>query len=311
MTVSPLKRFILPSVVLSGAIFSLLTLPLTVIGSEDVVIQLREEPMFHGKVRDVAAPYLGFATALSLGVAVGSVAITGWRESSRKSAQIDEELSTLQDNLKKKEGQIEELKLSEMQLQASGLNFFVDDEVSDSPQPKVSAIKATEITDAPCQQQNRNIQSNAPVKATESKVEPESVGYHLDRWSFTPREQKPAMAYAIADETTYSTAGKSLAVSERNGRKEQPLMQIQELQSQFEQMMSQLQSLQTVLQDPDESTPLQEEVESPHPILEEIHHRLLVLESQRQQHQAVSQSSPEQPEKKSSRSRRRAPRKTA
>lgn len=312
MTVSPLKRFLLPSVVLSGAIFSLLTLPLAVIGSEEIVIQLKEEPLFHGKVRDVAAPYLGFATVLSLGVAVGSVAITGWRESSRKSAQIDEELSTLQDNLKEKEGKIEELKLSELQLQASGLNFFVDDEVSDIPQQKVSVIKDTEITDSPCQQQDRTIQSNAPdIKATESEVEPESVGYHLDRWSFPPREQQPAMAYAAADETSYSTAGKSLAVSEINGSKGQPLVQIQELQSQFEQMMSQLQTLQTVLQDPEEPTPRQEKVESPHPILEEIHHRLSVLESQRQQHQAISQSSPEQPAKKSSRSRRRPSRKTA
>ena len=67
MTTSPLKKFVLAPVVLSAAVFSVLTLPLAVFVSQPVTIQLQEEPVFSGQLRDVATPYLGLASALSLG----------------------------------------------------------------------------------------------------------------------------------------------------------------------------------------------------------------------------------------------------
>lgn len=130
MTVSSHKSFLLPSLVLAGTVFGAMTLPLAMFGSEQVVIQVQKEPVFYGELRDVAAPYLGFAAALSLGVAVGGVAMTGWRHSSKKSNQMEEQLSKLQQHLKEKEAQLEELKLSQSQLQVSGLSFFLEDEAS-------------------------------------------------------------------------------------------------------------------------------------------------------------------------------------
>jgi hypothetical protein len=129
MNGSPLKQYVVIPVALSAAVFGTLTLPLTILGSKPVTIQIQEEPVFHGQLRDVAAPYLGLATALSLGVGVASIAVTGWRQSTRKSSQVQAQLSGLAQNLQEKEAQLEALKLSESSLAAAGLREFVDEEV--------------------------------------------------------------------------------------------------------------------------------------------------------------------------------------
>jgi hypothetical protein len=69
-------------------------------------------------------------SAVSLGVGVASIAVTGWRLSSRKSSQFEAELAGMAQNLKEKEAQLEELKLSELRLEASGLSAFLNEEVS-------------------------------------------------------------------------------------------------------------------------------------------------------------------------------------
>jgi len=58
MTGSPLKKFILTPALLSAAVFATLTLPLAVFGSKPVTIQLQQEPVFQGQLRDVATPFL-------------------------------------------------------------------------------------------------------------------------------------------------------------------------------------------------------------------------------------------------------------
>ncbi len=127
---SPIKKFVLTPVMLSVTAFAALTLPLAAFGSKPVTINIQQEPMFHGQLKDFAVPYLGLASAVSLGVGLASVAVTGWRTSSRKSSQIEAQLAGMAQNLKEKEAQLEALKLSESRLEASGLKAFLDEEVS-------------------------------------------------------------------------------------------------------------------------------------------------------------------------------------
>ena len=129
MPASPLKKLVLTPVIVSAAVFATLSLPLAFYGKEPVNIKLSEEPIFTGKLRDIAAPYLGLAGLLSLGAGCASVAITGWRNSTRKSSQVEAQLSNLAQNLREKEAQLEALKLSEFQLEAAGLSAFLDEPV--------------------------------------------------------------------------------------------------------------------------------------------------------------------------------------
>jgi hypothetical protein len=155
---SPIKRYLLPSLIAAGTVFSALTLPLAMSGSEQVAIKVNKESVFYGQLRDVAAPYLGFAAALSLGAAISSVAMTGWRQSSKKSTQIQDQLSCLQQNLKEKEAQLEELKLSQLRLQASGLSFFLEDEKAVA-QPLTTPTPQWEVVTPPVSLQKLAIAS--------------------------------------------------------------------------------------------------------------------------------------------------------
>lgn len=130
MTAFSLKKVLLPSVLLAGTVFSSLTLPLVLSGSEPVVVQLKEEPLFVGSLKDIAAPYIGIATLLSLGTGLVSLSVAGWQSSSQRASQNESKVFGLQQQLKEKQDYLEELLMSEPRLQAAGLSSFLDEEVS-------------------------------------------------------------------------------------------------------------------------------------------------------------------------------------
>jgi hypothetical protein len=113
-------------VLLSCAVFSSLTLPLAIIGSQPIHLKLQRENVFSGTVRDLAVPYLGIAGFLSLGVGVVSLSVTGWKNSHQKVNQLEVQLSAIQQELKDKINQLENLQLSEAYLKKSGLDQFLE-----------------------------------------------------------------------------------------------------------------------------------------------------------------------------------------
>jgi hypothetical protein len=137
-----LSRCFLSSALLAGVVFSAATLPLTALGSKSVTIQLEEEPVFIGQVKEIAGPYLGLATAISLGAGVVSLATAGWRQSSRKVSLAEEQMSTLKQQLTENMALIESLKYSEARLEASGLEFFLKDEEDHRDHQSVPATGA-------------------------------------------------------------------------------------------------------------------------------------------------------------------------
>lgn len=145
-----LKKLVLTPVLVSTAVFATLTLPLAFFGKTPITIQLQEEPTFNGQLKDIAAPYLGLAGLLSLGAGCASVAITGWRSSTRKSSQVEAQLSNLAQNLRQKEAELEALKLSESQLEAAGLSAFLDDSPPQqaATPPSVSSIEPSQQLEA-------------------------------------------------------------------------------------------------------------------------------------------------------------------
>ena len=96
MSLSTIAKFILPPVLASTAVFSAMTLPLAAIGDKPINIKIQEETLFFGKLRDVALPYVVVATGLSLGAGISAIAISGWRNSSRKSTEVEQQVSQLQ-----------------------------------------------------------------------------------------------------------------------------------------------------------------------------------------------------------------------
>ncbi|MDY6896466.1 MAG: hypothetical protein SWZ49_00070 [Cyanobacteriota bacterium] len=130
MSLSALTKFILPPVLASAAVFSVMTVPLALIGDKQININFQEETLFFGKLRDVALPYVVVATGMSLGAGISAIAISGWRNSSRKSTEVEQQISQLELQLQQKEELLKEFKLSETRLQVSGLNNFLDEKTS-------------------------------------------------------------------------------------------------------------------------------------------------------------------------------------
>ncbi|MEM7578726.1 MAG: hypothetical protein AAF316_02555 [Cyanobacteria bacterium P01_A01_bin.80] len=128
MTLSALQKFILPPLMTSGAIFAALTFPLATMGNNQINIKLQEEQFFHGKVRDIATPYVIAATLISLGAGISVAGFNGWRRSTSKSNSYEKEVSSLEENLREKESLLRELKLSESRMQIAGLEVFLEED---------------------------------------------------------------------------------------------------------------------------------------------------------------------------------------
>jgi hypothetical protein len=144
-------KFILTPVALSAAVFATLTLPLNLFGSKPVTVQVQEEPLFFGELKEFAPQYLGVAGLLSAGVGLTSVAMMGWQQSNRKSAVVEQKLAQLTQRLDEKQKLLDNIRSSQSQLDASGLQNWLDKQ-------------ATELTSTTV---NQDIQTPAPVNAME------------------------------------------------------------------------------------------------------------------------------------------------
>jgi hypothetical protein len=178
---SPLKKYLLPALVIPSAVFGISTLPLAVLSSQQVAVQVQDEPVFQGQLREIASPYLVLATAVSAAIGVAGVAVIGWKQSTSKSAELEEQLSEKQQALKHKEVQLEELKLSAALLTAQGLDSFVELESAveplqavvlqpiEEPQPLPSIVPL----EAP-------MQAEEPIERPRLAVVPNSAGQVIE-----------------------------------------------------------------------------------------------------------------------------------
>jgi len=228
MTNSILKKFVLTPALLSAAAFATLTLPLALFGSKPITIQLQKEPIFQGQLRDVATPYLGLATVFSLGVGIASIAVTGWQLATRKSSQVEAQLSAIAQHLQEKEAQLEALKLSDSRLEASGLSAFIDE---DLPLEQLVNTKATSPDEPPRVE---------PMVIINQPFETEAVD--------VPGVTVQSMAQNLAPAQTYM-GNIQADVEEKSAHQVISLTpeELEELQNQLEQIKAQMASLQMAL----------------------------------------------------------------
>ncbi|AUB38771.1 hypothetical protein COO91_04746 [Nostoc flagelliforme CCNUN1] len=256
MTLSALQKFLLPPAIASLSVFSLMSFPLATLGDKQIAIKFQEEPIFYGKLRDIAIPYVVFATALSIGSGISALAFCGWRNSSSKSAKIQQELSNLEQHLQQKETLLKEWQVSEPRLQISGLSAFLDDEVpfDQALNSKNSAITASQPIGAqiptPAHTQPVN---TVPKVATQKNT------------TTTIRDIAATSAFASAQTFLgYAQENpnniKEITASEVNQIAIMP-SEFEELQNQIKEMMLQMQAMQENLQLT--SQPTNAEVKSP------------------------------------------------
>jgi hypothetical protein len=270
MTGSPLKKFLFTPIILSTAVFSALTLPLAFFGDQEVTIQLQEEPVHHGKLRDVATPYLGLASVLGVGTGIATIAVTGWRQSSKKSAQAEEQLSDLERNLQEKEQLLEELKLSKSRLAAAGLNNFLEKEgeqesgllsenedqplVEETVKAEPEIIPPSENEAQPLVEETVEPQPALTPTVVKSEEQPMSVPFTI---TTQPFYTQPVTAHPVSSQTAsakFASAQSFLGYQPKTSVPSAPTgvavgsSEVEQLQVQLQNIMSQMIVMQAELQ---------------------------------------------------------------
>lgn len=236
MTAPSLGKFLVPTTLAVGAIFSILTAPLALFGSEPLSVQLQEETVFEGKLKDVAVPYLALASALSLSAGVASIAFAGWRRSSRQSNKIEQQLFGMQHQLQEKETQLQALLWSDKQLETSGLKSFLEDDMPlQQPQAaQTSAVSAQSVVrDAFAVQP---LVLPAPSVAEPQSEASKSEALHAAVSSLAAAQ--PSLSFSRS--STLAEAPLATAPSQSG----EMVAQISELQTQIQQILSQIGNLQ-------------------------------------------------------------------
>lgn len=268
MTGSPLQRFLITPAVISTAVFGVLTLPLAIFGDQPVTIQLQDEPIFHGELRDpnVAMPYLGLAAVLGLTAGASSIAITGWRQSARKSAETEAQLSSLEQNLKERDELLESLKAQESRLTASGLTSFLDEELQNGVQPSPEEQSAQSASErAPEQSQPEpalslpQVTQPEPAPTPQPEVKPapapSSPPFVINTSlattpseSSTPATVQSAAAKFASAQTYMAYASKKAPSQPQNVTPALTPSDLEKLQSQFQQIKEQMEFLHKAIQ---------------------------------------------------------------
>jgi hypothetical protein len=237
MSLSALRKFVLVPAIASAAVFSAMSLPLALFGDKPINIRFEEEPIFDGRLRDIAPPYVVLITTLSLGVGVSAAAISGWTSSSRKSVAFKNHLSTLEQHLEEKEQMLKEMKLSDSRIQVAGLSSFLDEEL-----PFEQAIA----------------QNNLPINVSQPVAAQALVSVHQPLISSTSKQvsnkttnhavstfAQPFLSYAQQHPSKSVEIAKTSVTEDKTSAKSS---EIAELQKQLQLMMEQMQQMQQMQQ---------------------------------------------------------------
>ncbi|AFY33502.1 hypothetical protein [Calothrix sp. PCC 7507] len=241
MSLSALQKFFLPPIIASIGVFSAMSFPLAALGDKQITIKFQEEPIFYGKMRDVAIPYVVLTTVLSIGTGVAAGAVCGWRHSSRKSVKFQQELFSLEQNLQEKETLLKELKLSESRLQVSGLKAFLDDEIPWQPTPISHTLPIAESqtlkvqTPAPIYEQ--------PVNAVPHIATQENINKPVRTTAASSSGFASAQTFHGYAQTNVNSVKEYISPPEANQITITP-SEFEELQKQLREMMFQMQAMQ-------------------------------------------------------------------
>lgn len=130
MTNYSLSNILLPAVVISSAVFSTLTVPIALIKSEPVAVEVPPyfsaeiQPIFNGEHKDIAIPYIGFAIVASVGTGIAVVEVSRRWQAYREAAISEESLPNLEQNLENNET----VELPEYRPEVSAIDFSMKED---------------------------------------------------------------------------------------------------------------------------------------------------------------------------------------
>jgi hypothetical protein len=254
-------KFVLPSLFASGAVFTALSLPLAVYGSERVEVPITESVGFSGVLKDFTAPYLGLSGLVSLAVGGIGLTLTGVGHSKRRAAALEQQHLETQQALKGREAEIQSILMSDKALDNAGLSFFLDD-VPSLPQSRgtenvapVAAIAPMHVVPvpsvmapvmAPVMAAVDLQPMNFSVNATIAGIQPVKVPQVTVQTSISP--MPAAHGFLGFMRSGQSVPSAAIAWLEEAEPVAPQAVQLQDLQTQLHSLMTQIEQLQSSIQ---------------------------------------------------------------
>jgi len=246
-----IRKFVLPSFLASSAVFTALSLPLVVYGSEPIDSKLAEGLGISNAVviKDFATPYLGLTGLMSLAVGGVGLTLSGISHSKRQSSLLAAQFEASEQALKGREVEIKSLLMSDKGLDSTGLGFFLDDlqpvtqvastaAVVSVPQEvfqvaPIAAVSTVPVAPTPSFTVNTTVSAIQPVRVPQVTVQ-------------TSSSPMPA-AHAYLGFTRSSgqaIPSATIAWLEQGEAEPTAAMQINDLQAQLQVLMVQIEQLQ-------------------------------------------------------------------
>jgi hypothetical protein len=123
-----LKKFLLPTVVISSTLFASFLLLLAIKGSKPVKVQVEGQEVFYGELKDIVSP--GVGATFSLGLGLAGALVVGLQQSVRQSLELEKQVTNLQKAISEKESLLETLKLSPSNPMLAQLSWFLEEDES-------------------------------------------------------------------------------------------------------------------------------------------------------------------------------------
>jgi hypothetical protein len=126
-----LKKLLLPTIVISGTLLAGFGVLLATQGSKPIEIQLDNQQVFYGQLRDVISPPVG--ALISIGIGLGTASLIGWQQTKKRTVALQMQVSQLQSQISDRDSQIQELKVAPSSLVLSKLDWFLEQEAEQTP----------------------------------------------------------------------------------------------------------------------------------------------------------------------------------
>lgn len=249
-------RFVLPSLFASGAVFTALSLPLVVYGSERVDFPITDSVGVSGVLKDLAAPYLGLSGLISLAVGGAGLTLAGVGHSKKQSDALEKQYLESKMALQNREAEIQAILMSDKGLANAGLSFFLDDVPSVQQNPVVESVPAAAIAHvqhvsippiaAPAMVAVDAQPVSFSVNATVAGIQPVKVPQVTVQTSISP--MPAAHGFLGFMRSGQAVPSAAIAWLEESEAPASQVAQLQNLQSQLHGLMAQIEQLQMTIQ---------------------------------------------------------------
>lgn len=198
------------ALVISGAAFTITSLPAVRLANENVEIQLNRSQVFSGEMRDLSGAYLAIAGLMSLSLGLTGFSLAAWRQTGSRLNATKLTVEELESLVKQRERQLQSAQLAPARLQQSGLNAFIDDDfflesvpakqLQASQAAPLNAVASRVVTSS--EQQRSAVATQVATRPVQSQLSPSKASQLQAVQAQLQQQSRQAQPAVVANRET-------------------------------------------------------------------------------------------------------------